>query len=272
MQNGIRGTISAILDLEQAINHSAEPVTQISSQVEGKQQPEISRKGGIGDIDASYMPLKSHLERSLVLLAEGETNQCAVCAEVIQPSTKTALVCPIEGCRTPSHVTCLSKMFLQEEEHGNHVVPLTGKCPRCKSSLQWIDLVREMSLRTRGAREIAQLMKKPRQRKTKSTMSKKSAPKVVDVATVGNENEASSDFDIEDCDDVYHITIIDEPQLDEACAHTKHDDDDATSVTSVDSVVSHFSRHGSPTRLTKPAPRLGTVIEDTDWDSAEVLD
>ncbi|XP_070269906.1 structure-specific endonuclease subunit SLX1 [Myotis yumanensis] len=49
------------------------------------------------------------------------------------------LCCPHPGCSLRAHMTCLADEFLQEEP--GQLLPLEGRCPGCKSSLLWGDLI-----------------------------------------------------------------------------------------------------------------------------------
>ena len=202
--------------------------------------------------------MKGYVEKSLFLLAEGEATKCAVCTKDLGNQVTTAVVCSNERCRMASHMTCLSKRFLGETGCDSPVVPLSGSCPSCNAALNWIDLVKEMSLRTRGEKEVAQLMRKPRERKNKVTKGKSRLPSEL----VGN----SDDDDIDD--GLVAADIVDEPLLEDDWVYRDEDDDDMISVTTAASE----SKAPSPTRVEKPDRVLHMVVEDSDWDNAEVLD
>lgn len=215
-------------------------------------------EGGVDGIDVGYRSMKGYLEKSLFLLAEGEATICAVCSKELGTQVTTAVICPNEGCRTASHSTCLAKRFLVEDGSDRPVVPTTGSCPSCNAALNWIDLVKEMSLRIRGEKEVAQLMRKPRERKTTVPKGK---------STLSSELVGDSDDDATD-DGLVAADIADEPLLEDDWVYRDEDDDDMISVTTAAS----GSRAPSPTRLGKPDQTLGMVIEDSDRDNAETLD
>jgi hypothetical protein len=54
--------------------------------------------------------------------------------------------------------------------------------------------------------------------------------------------------------------------------HYQEDDEDTMSVTSTASGVSSCFDAPSPSKKPGSAPRLGILVEDSDWDDAEVLD
>ncbi|SLM41481.1 excinuclease abc c subunit [Lasallia pustulata] len=215
-------------------------------------------QGGVDGIDVGYRSMKAYVEKSLFLLAEGEATKCAVCTKELRTQVTTAVVCPKEGCRTASHMTCLAKRFLGENGSDRPLVPMNGSCPGCNAALKWIDLVKEMSLRIRGEKEVAQLMRKPRQRKTKVPKGKSTLPSGV----VGSSDE--EDFD----DGLLDADIVDEPLLEDEWVYRDEDDDDMILLTTAASE----SRTPSPVRFGKPDQTLEMVIEDSDWDNAEVLD
>lgn len=239
----------------------------------GKEENQVdASKGGVGGIDPSYASLKLHLEKSLFLLAESETNRCSICTEKIQVSVATTVVCPKDDCRTASHLTCLSKKFLAEEGQAELLVPIDGHCPGCHANIQWVDLVKELTLRMRGGKEVTKLMRKPRQRKTKAPRTKAVSSEMVDEST---DNEGGEDLDCvtfdEEVDALRLAGIVDEPLLHEAWNYND-EDDDMMSVTSIGSNASLISRLENPREMKELAPRMEIVIEDSDWDGAEVLD
>ena len=202
--------------------------------------------------------MKAYVEKSLFLLAEGEATKCAVCTKELGTQVTTAVVCPNEGCRTASHMTCLAKKYLGENGSDRPLIPTSGSCPGCNAAFKWIDLVKEMSLRIRGEKEVAQLMRKPREQKTKMPKGKSRLPSEV----VGNSDEDDFDEGLLDAD------IVDEPLLEDEWVYRDEDDDDLISVTTAASE----SGAPSPIRFGKPDQTLEMFIEDSDWDNAEVLD
>ncbi|SLM38824.1 structure-specific endonuclease subunit slx1 [Lasallia pustulata] len=135
---------------------------------------------------------------------------------------------------------------------------MNGSCPGCNAALKWIDLVKQMSLRIRGEKEVAQLMRKPRERKTKVPKGKSTLASGV----VGSSDEDDFDEGLLDAD------LVDEPLLEDEWAYHDKDDNDMISVTTTASE----SRTPSPIRFEKPDQTLEMVIEDSNWDNAEVLD
>lgn len=269
MDGAIRGGIRVSLDVkppaESLIHDELPPCTEVRQD----QKHDPAGKGGIEGIDAGYGQLKNRIEKSLFLLSEGEDTKCAICSEDINPHITTALVCPQGTCSTAFHMTCLAKRFLDSEQPEDSVLPTSGTCPKCDSRLQWIDLVKEMSLRTRGEMEMARLMKKPRIRKTKVSKTKKAV--LVDAAVEIADDEAEGDhyhtLDEDDAD----TSMIEDPLPDD-WFYQEDDDDDSVSVTSATSAIRTSFDPPSSVKPISTGSRLEIVINDSDWDDAEVLD
>jgi len=228
------------------------------------------RKGGIEALDSSHASYKSHLDKSLSVLGDGEPVYCVVCGNRMHTRDVMALVCPNNECRAASHVACLASSFLRQGTQSN-LLPVLGNCPSCNLQLQWTRLVTELSLRIRGSKEIVQLEKKSRKNKTKK-------PNVKTALDLSSMVEDDTDDDMnglnqQDVDEELSIGgVVDEPLIDEAQYYSLSDMDDAMSVSSVVSDTSQVSDLRNPAKNNLPVPRLDPVIEDSDWDAAEVLD
>ena len=222
----------------------------------------------ISSLDISYSALRYQITKSLELGLEGSTS-CGICTQILESEGSTLLVCPQTDCGAAFHIACLARTFLDKEQEVS-VLPTSGACPECSAKLQWIDLVKDLSLRTRGAKELDRLLKKPRSRRTR---------------TKNFENGLSSQIVVEETDDDYDAEVKSN-KSDEGIFpgpsgyeeslpddwHQPEDDDDAISVTSIHSMISSTVEHSSPFRSRPGLSRLNAVIEESDWDGAEVLD
>ena len=214
-------------------------------------------KGGVEGVDASYVSFRRHLEKSLGILTEGTAINCTVCKAGIESSNQMALICPTAGCKGTFHMTCLSQVFLQEER-SKALLPKSGRCPSCNTELKWVDLVKEMTLRLRGEKEVARLIKKSR-------------GKQVHAITQLSQGEAEEDDHswYEGLEELSADEVADEPLKHDAL-NTISDDDETSSVTSA---AAKISESGSPAKPTfQLPPGMETVIEDSDWEGVEVLD
>lgn len=159
--------------------------------------------GGVQGLDISYSPLHLHLQKSETILEEaGNSLACGICSDVL--SSNEAVVCSHAFCDHTAHLTCLSSKFLDDEEkgkRGSNILPVQGTCPGCHGQLNWGDLVRELSLRTRA---------KPKEKRGR----KETVPKhVAHAASPADGSESSND---EDEAEISALDIADIPEGKEA--------------------------------------------------------
>ena len=207
---------------------------------------------GIHKIDPTYQPMKTTLEKSRKLLL-APANSCNICCSTLESAKEMALVCSNQECDSIFHVACLSNHLLKGEHGAQHaIVPTCGHCPSCKVSLNWVDLVKDLSLRVRGDKEVTALFKEPKCRK-------KNAKETAKNAAIGPRDEAEeldvlADEDYEDVDQIQATP----PGGDDWKLVDEMDETDTPRA-----VVS-----ASPSAVkTRKA-----VIEDSDWDEAEVIE
>ncbi|KAL1635873.1 Slx4p interacting protein [Neofusicoccum ribis] len=232
----------------------------------------IGNGEGIDGIDVSYEGSKAHLEKSRTLFEEGKTFACGICSKRMKPAKSIILVCPEGDCRTTSHITCLSESFLEQEGKSGSIVPLQGQCPGCKKTVLWSTLMKELSLRTRGEKEVASLFKKRRRRAspTKTTAAAAAATEALD-------GQASSDDESEFLD----IEDVLPPSAKDSIMPGFNSDDE------YEDVDYWYSRRGDMDVDVPEGPRttvetskaaiaadkfIPIVIEDSDWDESVELD
>jgi structure-specific endonuclease subunit SLX1 len=200
-------------------------------------------KVGIDALDVTYSSTKPHLDEAQNLLEGGDWLQCATCRKGVAASGAMTLVCPAEGCTALFHIDCLSAAFLETEGAQDAMLPTSGTCSGCGLELQWVDLVKELSLRMRGEKELKELSRK-RRSKTAS----------VDAVT-GAESEVFSDEDSED---------------DKDWSKLPDDTDDEQSQQALASKpICRPTFKKAPALLPRPEPER--IIDESDWDDAEVI-
>src|SRR5271156_3442448 len=195
-------------------------------------------KGGVEGVDTTYTSLRQTLEKGQFVFDHDEQLDCDVCKSPLALDQDLIVICPHGLCRSISHVECLSKLFLAKGEgQGDTLVPISGNCPSCAKGVQWVTLMKELSLRIRAAKEVQKVLKKKPGAK-------------VDISE--DEDEDEDGFD------------------DEADAMTADDiaDENLDDVLSVTSVDSEFSTVATPSVL--QGGRSDAMVEDSD-DEIEIL-
>ena len=245
-------------------------------QVSGREQSKHGRpavgRTGLEGLNVTYAGLKSHLEKGIFLLAESEGTSCAICTEHVDEKTGMVVVCPVSDCRAASHITCLSSRFLGDQSLVDPVIPKEGPCPKCNGTLQWVDLVKELSLRIRGKPEIEKLMKKPRVRKSKAAPTDESVS--ISMASRNDSTDTEEDLQISEEDTVPELRTMDVASIipsDDGWQYQVNEDDDIISMTSTRSDTPGAFRAGSLCRSPRQGAISEIVIEESDWDYAEIL-
>lgn len=232
-----------------------------------------SQPVGIHALDVTYQHMKPILEKGRVALAHD--SKCAVCQSSIDPSKSMALLCTSSHCHSVSHLDCLAQLFLDREGEPNAVVPTQGQCPTCQVDLKWADLVQHLSLRIRGDEEVAALFKEPKPRKKASSKST-SDDLVIDDETFDNDAMAEeSEDEIDGLAFPMSSGFRDVEQLQPA-----QDQDEWRSVDGLGSTPSPkldartLQNLSMDTAMNTPKGTSSRklVIEDSDWDEAEIIE
>lgn len=121
----------------------------------------------IRNIPVAYEDCKPYVEKSMKYLQERTMHSCGVCKKSADSSSAMVVICPVETCNTLSHLACLSKRFLFEDDNSEGaLIPMEGSCPGCRTNLKWSTLMKELSLRTYGEEEVAAMFKPKRKKKS----------------------------------------------------------------------------------------------------------
>ncbi len=225
--------------------------------------------GGIEGIDVSYIRIKAHIEKSIVLLGEEGSKCCAVCSVLLKPQSSTVVTCPTEGCRAMSHIACLAAKNSPSRPSAEVILPMEIRCTGCHQVHAWVDLVREWSIRMRGEKDLVQILKVPRARKLKIAKSPMPSGEPSAVSEGCGRTGGSQMLEsLATAGGIPPTDTEDEPLPDDW--QELAEDSDEQSVTGADTGLS--SHYDSPTRIRKRRQQLPAVIEDSEWDSAEILD
>jgi structure-specific endonuclease subunit SLX1 len=190
---------------------------------------------------------------------EGE---CGICHEELAHDEGIYTICPSPGCETVTHITCLSRHFLKGEAQ-DVLVPIKGHCPGCKAESIWADVVKELSLRMRGQKEVEKLLKVKRVKKAKST----AAQAVID----SDGDDEAVDEGIEDEAERLRELNPDGSRMEMGDGWAAFDDSDSD-LESVLAVPASFSQPKKKETKTGKKRAIAVVIEDSDWDEAIALD
>jgi structure-specific endonuclease subunit SLX1 len=238
-----------------------EPVSHVNSEgPQARRELEVVGEGGVKGIDPTYACLRPVLEKSQMILEEDENENlaCSLCRQDINPRHDLVTICPQGNCASLHHMTCLSSLFLKAGQ-GSSMIPGSGRCPRCKAHLSWVDLMKAMSLRIRDEKGVYKLLKSKK---------KVAAPSALQAAALGDARSDELDVgQFGDDDQLMGADIVDDDDSDD---NGDEEEYDAGSVTSARPDTSNSSRRRAAFRATVDT-KLPTVIEDSDDDVIDLL-
>ncbi|KAJ5708957.1 Structure-specific endonuclease subunit slx1 [Penicillium malachiteum] len=210
------------------------------------------RVGCIQNLTVDYTKLESYLEKSMFILDDTDDLQCGICKAVVAPTEQQILVCSQTACRGTCHLLCLSTQFLETSNDSEALVPTQGTCPTCKETVQWPLMVQELTFRNRAEKEAQLILRRKERRERKESAkgsSSKTSPKKGGRANLrdGSVEPTST------------LTETDPLLDDDWCERVDLESDTEFGV----------GRHSQPS---PPPARLEIVIEDSDWDDAELVE
>nr|POE87404.1 structure-specific endonuclease subunit slx1 [Quercus suber] len=202
----------------------------------------------IHSLDVGYNAYKATIMKRQKLLNTGRPVECGICRDALHNIEDLILTCHGSDCDGLFHLDCLATSFLHTSGGQDALVPSSGNCPKCNTKLRWSDLVKELSLSIRGHKETEHLFKKCRGRTSDDEITN-----AVEIE-LSEEEDSFSDGDLERERWETLGSSSDEgtPSL---CTKTHSIARSAISGTT----PAHAAQGGE------------YVIEDSDWDEAEIL-
>jgi len=239
VDGSVRSGIKVYLDLPQSGGNDFEITS--GQQSAKRRKIDLLGRGGVEGVDPTYARFQDVLEKSRFMLDEDDQQSCGVCAQKLDMQSDLYTICPHSACRELCHITCLSRHF-DNVDGSRPFLPQLGQCPSCHSPLEWAELMRDVSLRARGEKEVRKLLSKRRKSK---------------AATAAEIMETDSDEDHEEAQEP-EITLAD-------VVNGDFDEDDNMSVTSVETSTSKPAGTIGRSK-SSVAPRVEIVIEDSESD------
>ncbi|KAK1244083.1 hypothetical protein MKX08_002221 [Trichoderma sp. CBMAI-0020] len=117
---------------------------------------------GIHSLPLDYWPMKEYIEKAHNVVSFERQGKCIHCHEEMEPDQGLYAMCPNDGCEAMGHLDCWSKRALASDDDPEAILPNSCECLSCGGNIRWGDMIKELSLRTRGAGEVEKLLKKKR--------------------------------------------------------------------------------------------------------------
>ncbi|KAK3328230.1 hypothetical protein B0T19DRAFT_185397 [Cercophora scortea] len=124
---------------------------------------------GIYALPLDYEPIKEYVEKGQAIFEFEREGNCVVCRETIDSGRGLHAVCSNKDCEGVGHLACWSRNLLSASGSGETgILPIHGECPKCHGEVRWGDMMKELTLRVRGGKEVEKLLKTKRRRVTKA--------------------------------------------------------------------------------------------------------
>lgn len=215
---------------------------------------------GVGSLDIGYENHMAYVTKGREMVEFEREGKCTLCKHDLGHDAGIYAMCPNRECESVTHLTCLGKHFAEDADS---VVPIKGNCPSCNTELRWVDIVKEVTLRLRGQKEVEKLLKVKRVKK--DVTSSQAAIESYDDELSEEEIQRDIEEELEfwhkfdatgtkaNSDDIWH-------DIDNS------DDSDTRSTTSTTMLTENAAPKASK------AGTLRTVVEDSEWEDALVVD
>ncbi|KAH8591421.1 hypothetical protein B0O99DRAFT_519520 [Bisporella sp. PMI_857] len=227
--------------------------------IDGSKAAYRSGSHGIGALNVDYATQKEYVVKGKEIIDFEREGSCTICTTRLEHDEGIYAICPTDGCESVTHLTCLSKHFLENDPLA--VVPIEGNCPSCNSKLKWIDVVKELTLRIRGQKEVEKLLKPKRIRKGN----------VIPSQAITESEDSLDELSEEEFMELAEKYFEEKPSISGEDMgddwRTRYDSDDLDAA-SIISAASKLSKEKIKPGKGGKSIVLKTVVEDSDWDDA----
>lgn len=223
----IRPGINVLLDPPQSTIQSLEEEEFSSAQPQPsqkrKRKADLIGTGGADGVDPTYARLRGVLEKSQFLLDDGDDQKCSLCSEKLDLQKGLFVICHSQQCETISHVTCLADAALRRKQSVSSLVPETAECTSCKQEYPWVELMQQVTLRSRGSKEMKKLLGKKNGKSTTAAIEE-----ILETESDDDENHSGREDE-----ELVAKQVVEEEEAE--LSFDDDDDDGRSSVASVDS-------------------------------------
>lgn len=151
---------------EQPINKGLKVLTDFGPVTET--DASLPSAWGIHALPVDYTPVKDYVEKAHNIVMFEQEGNCVHCKKALESGKGLYPMCPNQGCEAMGHLDCWSRHALSGEDEGI-IIPQQCTCPACGGDIRWGDMMKELSLRIRGPKDVEKLLKKRKRRAKKES-------------------------------------------------------------------------------------------------------
>lgn len=120
---------------------------------------------GIHALPLDHYPLATYLEKGQNIISFEQEGMCVVCHQQLEHGKGIYAICSNGDCKGVGHLDCWSRHLLHQRGDSDNdaaLLPMEGRCPKCEGTVRWGDMMKELTLRTRGQTEVDKVLRKHR--------------------------------------------------------------------------------------------------------------
>ncbi|KAF4120721.1 structure-specific endonuclease subunit SLX1 [Geosmithia morbida] len=115
---------------------------------------------GIHALPLDYTPMIEYVAKAHGVVSFEQEGECVHCEQTLESGGGLHPMCPHAGCDAMGHLTCWGDGARRAADDERSVLPSACVCPSCGGEIRWGDMMKELSLRVRGQKEVEKLLKK----------------------------------------------------------------------------------------------------------------
>lgn len=162
----LRASLRVVTDFGEGVADGVRGGEATTTTTTGDGEAERPAPWGIHALPLDYGPVKEYVAKGQEIFEFERQGRCVVCQEEMKSGEGLHALCTHDGCDGVGHVSCWSRHFLKDDEEGS-ILPVQGQCPKCKKEVDWSDMMKELTLRVRGQKDVEKLLKQKRKRVAK---------------------------------------------------------------------------------------------------------
>ncbi|KAL1890070.1 Slx4p interacting protein [Sporothrix stenoceras] len=171
---------------------------------------------GIHALPLDYTPMRDYVDKARDIFAFEREGDCTVCHTELPAGKGLYAVCPNTECEAVGHLRCWSSHLLTGEKKtgtlgvggsDDALVPVRGHCPDCGGPVVWGDMIKELTLRMRGPKEVEKLVKAKRRQEKAADKAAAEADKAAEKASKAAAATAAALAKLDDLSDSAEMTL-----------------------------------------------------------------
>ncbi|KAK3308537.1 uncharacterized protein B0T15DRAFT_109919 [Chaetomium strumarium] len=165
----LRPSLRVVTDFGSGKLPSVAGTERAAAERNGPDDGEEGRAWGIHALPLNYEPIKDYVAKAQETFEFERQGRCIICREDMPSGEGLHVICTNDACDGVGHLACWSRHILKGHEEDS-ILPIQGQCPKCMGEVHWGLMMKELTLRTRGQKEVETLLKRKCRRATRKDL------------------------------------------------------------------------------------------------------